>query len=260
MTSSKPPWAVVKPPPESFFRAISSHPGSNSIDPSRALKQHYEYQETLEPLVEELVVLERNGLHPDSCFTQDTGLVIGSAALLARSGIGIRKAELPAIKKALAGLVREIHEIPPPGNLEGGDVLRVGKTLIVGRSGRTTNLGIESLAAFAEPLGFKVVIVDVPSGVLHLSTAATMVGDGVVIGLPEVLKDPAFNGLERIPVEDGPLEACNVLAIGDHVIASGDYAVHQALERRGFTVHRVDLSEFVKADAGPTCLALLPLA
>ncbi|MEX2586489.1 MAG: arginine deiminase family protein [Actinomycetota bacterium] len=261
MTGSKPPWAVVKPPPSSFFRAISSHPKGGFIDPARALRQHHEYQETLGSIVERLVVMEPNELHPDSCFTQDTAVVLQSAALLARSGIGVRKAELPAVKKVLQqGLVNEIHEVPPPGSLEGGDVLRVGKTLVVGRSRRTSSLGIEALTGFAEPLGYRVVPVDVPSGLLHLSTAVTVLNDELVIGLPEVLRNSAFAGLEQIPVTDGPLEACNVLAVGRHVIASGSYEVHDVLERKGFIVHGLDLGEFVKADAGPTCLALLPLA
>lgn len=258
--SRKPSWAVIKPPPGSFFRAISSHPKGDSIDPTRALRQHGDYQETLESLVDRLMVMEPNELHPDSCFTQDAAVVLGSTALLARSGIGIRKSEIPAVHRVLRGLVDDVQQIPPPGSLEGGDVLCIGNTLIVGRSRRTSQSGIEALARFAEPLGYKVAAVDVPSGVLHLSTAVTAVSDRLVIGLPEVLRSPVFAGVEQIPVADGPLEACNVLVLGDHAIASGKYAVHDVLERKGFNMHCLDLSEFVKADAGPTCLALLPLA
>lgn len=250
----------MKPPPSSFFRAISSHPEGGSIDPARALRQHRDYQETLESLVDRLVVMEPNELHPDSCFTQDAAVVLGSTALLARSGIGVRKSEIPAVRKVLRGLVDEVQQIPPPGSLEGGDVLRLGKTLVVGQSRRTSRSGTEALARFAEPLGYKVATVEVPSGVLHLSTAVTAISDRLVIGMPEVLRSPVFGGVEQIPVADGTLEACNVLVIGDHAIASGKYAAHDVLESKGFTMHRLDLSEFVKADAGPTCLALLPLA
>lgn len=260
MTRTKPPWAVVKPPPNSFFRAISSHPDGGSIDPSRALRQHHDFQETLGSMVDRLVVMEANELHPDSCFTQDTAVILGSSAVLARSGIGVRKSELPAVRRALKTLVDDILEIPPPGSLEGGDVLCIGKTLIVGRSRRTSQLGIEALTGFVKPMGYRVETVDVPPGLLHLSTGVTALGDRLVIGLPQMLRNPAFAGVEQIPVTEDPLEACNVLAIGDQVIASGSYAAHEALERRGFTVHCLDLSEFVKADAGPTCLALLPNA
>ena len=42
-----------------------------------------------------------------------------------------------------------------PATLEGGDVLRVGRTLFVGRSARTNDDGIARLTAVAEPLGYR---------------------------------------------------------------------------------------------------------
>jgi dimethylargininase len=144
-----------------------------------------------------------------------------------------------------------------PATLEGGDVLRIANRLLVGRSTRTNDAGIEALRDFAEPLGYTVHPLEVPRGVLHLSTAVTALSDQLVIGLDEVLDNDAFRSMDQIPVGNTPLAACNVLAIGDQVIASGDYAVHDQLEQRGFKVHRLNLSEFERADAGPTCLSLL---
>jgi hypothetical protein len=57
-------------------------------------------------------------------------------------------------------------------------------------------------------------------------------------------------------VGDDELAASNVLRVGTDVVASGRYRAHGALERMGFAVHVVDLSEFLLADGGPTCLAL----
>ena len=40
-------------------------------------------------------------------------------------------------------------------------------------------------------------------------------------------------------------------------MAAGYSRVRSLVEAAGFRVHEVDLSEFIKADGGPTCLSLL---
>lgn len=205
----------------------------------------------------ELIELRADERHPDSCFTQDPALVLEGQALIGRLGVPSRAGEAEDLASLLSSLVESVYRLEEPATLEGGDVLRIANRLLVGRSTRTNDAGIEALRNFAEPLGYTVHSLEVPRGVLHLTTAVTALSDQLVIGLDQVLDNDAFPGIERIPVGDAPLAACNVLAIGDHVIASGDYAVHDQLERRGFKVHRLNLSEFERADAGPTCLSLL---
>ena len=249
--------ALVRPPGESFRLAISLHPERELIDPVRARHQHEAYCRVLAGMGVELIELPADERHPDSCFTQDPALVLDGRALIGRLGAESRAAEAEAMEQALAPLVSAVDRLEAPATLEGGDVLRIGNRLLVGRSNRTNDEGIDALTAFAEPLGYSVHAVEVPRGVLHLSTAVTALTDELVTGLDEVLENEVFRGLERLPVGDAPLPACNVLAIGDQVIASGDYRAHDRLESRGFKVHRLDLSEFERADAGPTCLSLL---
>jgi N-dimethylarginine dimethylaminohydrolase len=51
---------------------------------------------------------------------------------------------------------------------------------------------------------------------------------------------------------------CNFVRNGrDLLMAAGYERIQRLLESRGFRVHSVDLSEFRKADGGPTCLSLL---
>jgi len=253
----KPRYAIVRPPGDSFFRAVSNHKDRDKIDPAKARRQHENYRYVLEDLVGKLVELSREELYPDSCFTQDTAVVIDGHALIARTGIPTRRGETTSIAKALRPMVETISSVPPPGTLEGGDIVVLGKRLLVGRSRRTSTAGIDSLQEWAEPLGYQVVPVDVPKGALHLSTAVSVINDDLVMGLPKVLDHEAFDTVNTLPVWEGPLEACNVLVIGEHVIASGEYEVHEELEKEGMTLHRPDLQEFIRADAGPTCLALL---
>jgi dimethylargininase len=154
--------------------------------------------------------------------------------------------------------------VQPPGTLEGGDLLRVGRRIIVGRSRRTNDAGVEALRCFAEPLGWEVCTAEVPSWALHLQTAATGVGDRIVLGPQEVVTQPAFDGLDRVVVPDDDRGAGNVLVIDragqgerSFVIAAGSHPVHRELEARGFEVHATALDEFERADGSPTCLSLI---
>jgi dimethylargininase len=249
--------AIVRPPGESFRLAVSLHPDRDLIDPERARAQHAAYRAALEGLGLEVIELPADEMYPDSCFTQDPALVLDGRALILRPGIESRAGEAESLAEALRPLVDFIDRIEAPATLEGGDVLRIGKSLLVGHSMRTNDEGIDALRRFAAPMGYSVSPVPVPRGVLHLSTAVSFLGNGLVLGLGEVLENEAFGEFERVDVGDAPLAACNVLTLDDQVIASGDYAIHEKLERRGYKVHRLDLTQFVRADAGPTCLSLL---
>ena len=45
----------------------------------------------------------------------------------------------------------DLHRIVPPATLDGGDVLKVGRTVYVGRSARTNEHGITAPAGIGEP-------------------------------------------------------------------------------------------------------------
>ncbi|MEA2502890.1 MAG: dimethylargininase [Actinomycetota bacterium] len=249
--------AIVRPPGDSFVRAESRHPGRDRIDPRRARAQHAAYCRLLEAAGVEVIELAPDEAHPDACFTQDPAIVVEGRALLGRFGAPSRRGEEEAIAKVLGPLVRCIDAVLAPATLEGGDLLRIGRRIVVGRSRRTNDEGIEALRRFAEPLGCEVRTAEVPSWALHLQTAATGVGDRVVLGPEEVVAQPAFEGLDHVVVPDDDREAGNVIAIGRFVIAAGSHPVHRELEDRGFEVHATALDEFELADGSPTCLSLL---
>jgi dimethylargininase len=250
-------WAIVRPPGDTFRLAVSRHSERELIDPDRARGQHQTYRKTLAAIGVEPIVLPPDEHHPDACFTQDPAVVLRGRALLGRAGVDSRRGEVTSIGEALGPLVTGMESVGEQATLEGGDILRLGRRLIVGRSRRTNDAGIDALRRFAEPLGYEVQVAVVPRGVLHLGTAVTTLSDDLVIGRDDVLEQPAFHEVDQISVKDDPVEACNVLALGRRVISSGEYEINREVERRGFTVHELNLSEFTRADGGPTCLALL---
>jgi dimethylargininase len=250
--------AIVRPPGDSFVRALSSHPAASTIDPERARSQHERYRRTLREIGVEVIELPPDEL-PDSCFVEDCVVVVGSAAMLTRPGAPSRRPEVEAVGTVLAGLVDRLSAMSAPATLDGGDVVHLGQTLVVGRSVRTNDDGIEQLAAFVLPESRAVIRAEVPDGTLHLQSAVTSLSTDAVIGDPAVLEHPPFADVpHRISVPDDETQARNVLAIArDVVMPAGCSLTAGAVADLGYRVHEVDLSEFHKADGGTTCLSVL---
>jgi dimethylargininase len=249
--------AIVRPPGRSFARALSGHPERATIDPERAAAQHAAYVAALADLVRVVPLPACEDL-PDACFVDDCAVVAGDRALLTRPGAPSRAEEPERLLPALTGLVAEVRRMTPPATLDGGDVLRLDRTLVVGGSRRTNRAGVEQLAAFARSCGLEVAVAEVPDGVLHLQTEVTALGDAVV-GSAFMLAQPAFRSVRRrvlVPPEEAP--ARNVLAVGTTaVLPAGCPATAAAIGRLGLSVREVELDEIYKADGGATCLALL---
>jgi dimethylargininase len=248
--------AVVRPPGDSFAAALSHHPESHTIDPERARAQHAAYREVLERLGLAVIVLSADEECPDSCFTQDLAVVLDGRALLCRPGAPSRQPEPFRIEPVLGDIVRTVERVEAPATIEGGDVIRVDDRYVVGRSERTNEEGITALERFALP-DAKVEPADVREPYLHLLSGLGVAG-GTVLGSADLIDQPAFGDLERVAVPEDQAAGCNFVVLEkDVVMAAGFPAVRKLLEDRGFRVHEVNLSEFAKADGGPTCLSLL---
>jgi hypothetical protein len=80
-------------------------------------------------------------------------------------GVESRRGESASLAGAIARF-RPLRWITAPGTLEGGDVVRIGSTLFVGRSARSNDAGIAQLARGLAPLGYAVQTVEM-RGCLH---------------------------------------------------------------------------------------------
>jgi dimethylargininase len=242
--------------PPTLVRCELSFREREPIDLERATAQHAAYAALLRSLGLDVVELPADPAFPDCCFVEDTAVVLDELALLTRPGAVSRRGEVAAIEPALARY-RAIETTPPPATLEGGDVLRVGRTLYVGRSARTNQAGIARLAAVAEPLGYRVVPVPV-LGCLHLKSAVTALDQERVL-LNRAWLDPSpLRGLELVDVAPEEPGAANVLRVAGLVI--GHPGFPRTLERvaaLGYAVRPLDVSEFLKAEAALTCKSLL---
>jgi dimethylargininase len=225
------------------------------IDVSLAREQHSGYRDLLARLGADVVVVPTDPDRPDGVFVEDTVVVVGDTAILTRSGAPSRRGEVDIVRPIVEAYCSTVVCIEPPATLDGGDVLQVGHTVYVGISTRTDAAGVEQLSRQLAPWGREVVPVRV-DGALHLKTAATALPDGTIVVEPRWGDVAAFGDREIIDVPE-PAGA-NLLLLGDGVVVSAS-APRTAglLEGRGLKVHMVELSEFEKAEAGPTCLSVL---
>ena len=192
---------------------------------------------------------------PDCAFVEDTAVVFGDLAVLARPGAIERRAEVAGVQEAFRSLGLEIARIQEPGTLDGGDILQVGRTVYVGRGGRTNAEGIRQLCRHAATRGRVVVPVRLHR-VLHLKSAVTALPDGTFIASDLSLFDPApFPTMRLVPEEAGS----HVILVGDGTIVMAASAPRSAamFDDLGFDVITVDIGEFEKREGCVTCLSVL---
>jgi dimethylargininase len=226
------------------------------IDVELAMRQHAAYQAALRELGVHVVELPALADHPDCVFVEDPVVVLDEVAIVTRMGAESRRGEAASLASAVAPF-RTLHHIEAAATLEGGDVMRIGKTLYVGRSQRTNVAGIQQLARWTAPLGYWVTPVEV-RGCLHLKSACCHIDDNTVLANRAWLDLDAFCGVTFLDVPAAEPHAANVLRVGDTILLPSSYPeTRELLESKGYRVRIVDISELIKADAGVTCLSLL---
>jgi len=191
---------------------------------------------------------------PDAPFVEDTAVVVGDLAVIARPGASERRAETAGTELVLASLGYRIERISDPATLDGGDVLELGSTFFVGVGGRTNEEGVRQLSTLVAALGITVVPVRV-SRVLHLKSSLTALPDGTVLGHLPVLDQPELvPNLEPVPERNG----WRVVLLGEDSLLISTSAPRTAalLERKGYRLVTVDISEFEKREASVTCLSI----
>jgi dimethylargininase len=241
---------LVRRPGPRLTEGLISHIEWLPIDPVLALRQWESYVEALAAEGWHVVEVAPADDCPDAVFVEDPVVVYGKTAVLARSGAPERRGETDGVAEALDGY--DLRRIEAPGTLDGGDVLKIGATVYVGRSGRTNDEGIRQLAAHLPDA----TVVPVPTTkVLHLKSAVTALPDGTVIGYPPLVDDPSvFERFLAVPEESG---SHVVLLGGNRVLMAASAPESAALFRnRGLEPVIVDISEFEKLEGCVTCLSV----
>ena len=213
-----------------------------------------------------VLALERAGLMimelpaamhlPDAYFVEDAAVVVPELAVLTRPGAPTRRDEPALLEPAFQALRRPMVRIEAPGTLDGGDVLQVGKHVIVGLSARTNAEGADQLRQHLSPHGYRIDSIDVADS-LHFKSDANWVAEGTLLVTAELAACPALSEYDLIIVDEGERYAANCVRVNQHLLIPEGYP-DTAAKLSGLDAQLValDVSECRKMDGGLTCLSL----
>ena len=114
-----------------------------------------------------------------------------------------------------------------------------------------------SVAQLLEPYGYRVQPVGVRE-CLHLKSACSYIGRETVLVHRSWIDVEPFDGFELVDVAETEPAAANALLLNEVVIMPASFPKTRAvLEKRGFCVRTIDVSELQKAEAGVTCCSVI---
>jgi dimethylargininase len=252
------PIAVTRKVSSAMLRCELTHLQRTVIDVALAREQHHAYEQVLRSLGCRIESLPEEPELADSVFVEDTAIVLDEVAVITRPGAPSRRPETASIAGAL-GKYRKLLRIESPGTLDGGDVLRVGRSLYVGVSSRSNARGIAQLGALLLPFGYRVLPVTV-GGCLHLKSAVTQVAADTLLINSRHVERRQFPGMSFIEVDESEPSGANALMLGADVIYSSSHPrTGDVLRRHGIRLRPVEMSETEKAEGAVTCCSLLLL-
>ena len=246
--------AIVRAPADTLADGQLTHLERVPVDLELANAQWDEYVALLSNAGWDIVEVPVATGQADSVFVEDTMVLFGDTAVIGSPGADSRAGEIVEAERTVTELGLTIRRIEMPGTLDGGDVLKVGRTVYVGRGGRTNAEGIRQLRALVTPLGYTLVAVPVTKA-LHLKSAVTALPDGTVIGYAPLVDDPSvFGRYLAVPEAEGVA----VVVLADDTVLMSSAAPKSAalIADLGYRVLTADISEFEKLEGCVTCLSV----
>lgn len=248
------PRLLVRRPSPRLATGELTHLERVPVDPALAAEQWERYVDAFRSRGWTIVEVDPADDQPDGVFIEDALVAFGDLVVICRAGAESRRGEAGTARSAASALGTRIAEIAEPGTLDGGDILKLGRTVYVGASSRTNAAGTAQLRELLSPLGWSVLAVPVTK-VLHLKSGLTALPDGTVIGVESLVDDPGlFADFLPVPEAHG---AAVVVLDPTTVIMSADAPRTTALLRdRGLTVITTPVTEFEKLEGCVTCLSV----
>lgn len=253
-------------PPTHFAVTYAINPWMSPdvpVDTAEAIAQWEALRRTYELLGHKVDVVDPVEGLPDMVFAANAGTVIDGRVLPARFLHEERRGEEAPYARWFADHGYEVLDDGDlPVNEGEGDFLLVGDVLLAG-TGFRTDPAARDLAqeCFGRP-AVQLRLVD--PRYYHLDTALAVLDERTVAYHPEAFSPGSRRVLERLfpdavvaTADDAAALGLNVVSDGVNVVLpSGATRLAAELERRGFLVHPVDMSELMKAGGAVKCCTL----
>lgn len=226
-------------------------------DPDLFDAEHAVYIDALRRAGAMVTVLEPLEAFPDSCFIEDPALCLKGVAIVLRPGAPSRLGEAAALKPVLEGLFPEVWDLPGAGFVDGGDILCSDHEVMVGLSARTDRAGVNALRPLVADLGYTLRIVDTPPDILHFKTDSSLLDAETVLATPRLAATGCFKGYRVIETAEGEGAAANAIRFNDRVfLSAGHPRTAERLDKAGFAVVELPMSQAALLDGGLSCLSL----
>ena len=253
------PYAIVREISSDYDKALSTYFGTSTPDVAAARGSHSAYIAALRAHGTEVEVLPELSGYPDCCFVEDAAVILGDTAIILAPGHPSRSGEVDSIAEHLSKSM-EIVRLEGDGRVDGGDVVFLDDTFLIGKSTRTDVAGIEALTSHMKALDFNVDVLDVPSSTLHLTTVCSSPRAGTLLYSERDLRPESLRPYvdELIPVPPDEAYAANTLGYPDDriIIAAGYPETRRRLLDSGFSITSIDMEPIKQADGSLTCLSV----
>ncbi len=224
------------------------------------LEEQKVFWDTLKRFGVELLIAEQVAFAKGQMFTRDLAFAIGDKLFISNMRKENRRLAINGWKNIIAQIGNDnVIKVPSNVYLEGGDIIVDNKTIYVGISERTTMEGVQFLK---EVLGdeYFIVPLKLKPKFLHLDVVFTVIHSDLALVYVDGLEEESYKLLEKYKkievTEQEQFElATNVLVIDPKTIImnSKHERIKLELERRGFSVIALDLSETAKDGGAFRC-------
>ena len=199
---------------------------------------------------------------PDMVFTANGGLIKGNVAVVPRFRHKERQPEEALFKKWFSDHGFTVCEVTK-GHFEGeGDALFAGETLFAGVGFRSDR---EAYDEIKKHLSVKDLVITelIDARFYHLDTCFTPLSEKLVMLFPKAISPASLAEIRarveviEVPEEDAVKFVCNTVVLGNTLIMpAGCESTAKVLRARGFTLHFVEMDEYLKAGGAAKCLSL----
>lgn len=201
---------------------------------------------------------------PDLVFTANAGLVAGRTFIRSNFRYAERRGEEPIVERHFRRAGFRVVTLPARYRFEGeGDALWMGRALVFGFRFRSDAPAHAALAKILRAEVLPVELVD--KRFYHLDTCFCPLNADAALWFPRAFDRYGRKVIERLvedPISvsaaDAARFACNAIVVGRSIVlqAGCSAGLRRQLERRGFRLYPLDLSEFLKAGGSAKCLVL----
>lgn len=238
------------------------------LDLAKMQEQHDRMTAILKQEGSEIIpIIEDDQFLTNNLFARDVGMVIPGGLILARFALRFRYGETSRTLRTAAQIgMPVLASIQGNGFVEGGSFMVFDeRTAIVGRSIRVNQAGIDQLRSILSWQGMELIVVDLPSSMIHLDEVFNMVDrDKALVdptNLPHwFLEELQSRGVQLIYTDplDPPMTT-NLLCLepGKVLFTEKGERTIEELQRAGIEVVAIPVDELNKMGGGIHCSSLV---